>query len=372
MPVEILKDGIISRRTEGSFRYHAWGTVAKLTDGTLAAGISAGRHWHIDGFGKSFLFLSKDEGETWSCPIVVNDSWMDDRDVGVTALPNNGLLLTWFTTGYDLLDQKVNWNKEHMAEGEFEMMQAYRKAAIVNPEEKDGRYCRVSHDGGLTWSEPRATPVGSPHGPTVLQDGSLFWLGRGPKAIQAYRSADEGVTWEHLGDVPQAPLTNMSNLFEPHAVQLPSGRIFGVIRYEHSPNNQPKEYYPQNIFFTHSDDGGKTWSEPVYHNCHGGPAHLMVHSSGALICSYNRRDTGTLWYGPGERVIISWDEGETWSEDVEISRAPNDWDMGYPSTVELSDGSLLTAYYQKWQDVNDFNKADTKPSFLYTKWRLKK
>ena len=32
-PIEILDDGIISRKTEGSFGYHAWGTVAKMTDG---------------------------------------------------------------------------------------------------------------------------------------------------------------------------------------------------------------------------------------------------------------------------------------------------------------------------------------------------
>lgn len=372
MPVEIIKDGIISRRTEGSFHYHAWGTVAKLTDGTLAAGISAGRHWHTDGLGKTYLFLSKDEGETWSCPILVNDTWMDDRDVGLTALPNNGLLLTWFTTDYDLLDQKDQWNKENMTEGEYEMIAAYRKTAIVNPNVQVASYSRVSRDGGLTWSEPRLMPGTPPHGPSLLNDGALLIMISHSGQIRTFRSTDEGETWEHVGDVPMAPLCDISNLYEPHVYQLPNGRIVGVIRYEHSWRNQPEEYYPQNIFFTHSDDGGKTWSEPVYHNCHGGPAHLMVHSSGALICSYNRRDTGTLWYGPGERVMISWDGGETWSEDVEISRAPNDWDVGYPSTVELSDGSLLTAYYQKWQNPDDFNKADTKPSFLFTKWKLTK
>ena len=371
MPVKVIKDGIISRRTEGAFGYHAWGTVAKLTDGTLAAGISAGRLWHHDCFGKNYLFLSKDEGETWSCPILVNDTWMDDRDVGLVALPDNGLMITWFTTSFELQDQMEESNRKYMTEGEFEMMEAYRKTCIPS-ERKRGGFSRVSRDGGLTWSEIRNMPTCPPHGASMLNDGSLMVMGRAAECMRVWRSADRGETWEHTGDVPMAPLCTMFNLYEAHVCQTPSGRIVGCIRFEHHPRSKPQEYYPQNMFFTHSDDGGKTWSTPVYHNCHGGPGHLMMHSSGALICSYNRRDIGERWYGPGERVMISWDEGETWSEDVEISRAPNSWDMGYPSTVELSDGSLLTAYYQKWQDPNDFNKADLKPSFLYTKWKLEK
>lgn len=371
MPIEILKDGIISRKTEGSFRYHAWGTVARMTDGTLAAGISAGRHWHLDCFGKTYLFLSRDEGETWSCPILVNDTWMDDRDVGVVALPNNGLMVTWFTGDYDLVDSSDKSNREHMTEGEYEMIAAYKKTAIVNPDLQKGCFCRVSHDGGLTWSEIRRIPTAPPHGPSVMNDGSIMAMGKTPNGMSVWRSADEGLTWELMGDVPVPEGYTPYNMYEAHICQLPSGKIMGVIRFEHHAKCKPEGTYPQNIMFTHSLDGGHTWSVPEYYNCHGGPGFLSLHSSGALLCTYCRRDIGFLWYGPGERVLVSWDEGETWTEDSEFSRAPNDWDMGYPSTVELSDGTLLSAYYQKWQDVNDFNKADTKPSFLWTKWKLK-
>ena len=180
MPITDVKHGIISRRTEGSFRYHAWGSIAKLKDGTIAAACSAGRNWHICPFGKTFLYLSKDEGETWSCPIIVNDTWMDDRDVGLCALPNGGLLLTWFTTGFELLEERDNTIKKMMAEGEYELMKAYQKTCIVNPEIERGRYSRVSYDGGLTWSEEFAVAPESPdwdHGypSTVeLSDGSLL------------------------------------------------------------------------------------------------------------------------------------------------------------------------------------------------------
>ena len=372
MPITDVKHGIISRRTEGSFRYHAWGSIAKLTDGTIAAACSAGRNWHIDAFGKTFLWLSKDEGETWSCPIIVNDTWMDDRDVGLTALPNGGLMLTWFTTGFELLDERDNSIKQAMSEGEYELMKAYQKTCIENPDVVRGRYCRVSHDGGLTWSEPRPTPCSSPHGPTVMNDGSLLYFGRAAKATEAWRSTDEGKTWEFLGAVPVPEGWSMRNFFEPHALQLPNGRIVGIIRFENTIPEQFEKYYALSMFATYSDDGGKTWSVPENLGYHGAPPHLMLHSSGALICAYGRRDDGTRWYDLSERALVSWDNGETWAEDLTIFGDGPDWDLGYPSSVELSDGSILTAYYQKYQDENNGRKADDKCSFLYTKWRLTK
>ena len=46
-------------------------------------------------------------------------------------------------------------------------------------------------------------------------------------------------------------------------------------------------------------------------------------------------------------VRDSYDNGKTWSEEKKIGLDSPDWDHGYPSTVELSNGDLLTVYYQK-------------------------
>ena len=40
-----------------------------------------------------------------------------------------------------------------------------------------------------------------------------------------------------------------------------------------------------------------------------------------------------------------------------------DGDLGYPATVELSDGSLFTVYYQRVP-------GDRQDSILYTRWEL--
>ena len=63
---------IVSRHTDGPFRYQAWPTVAKAEDGTLFAAASGHRLNHVCPFGKDLMYVSKDEGETWSCPILVN------------------------------------------------------------------------------------------------------------------------------------------------------------------------------------------------------------------------------------------------------------------------------------------------------------
>lgn len=370
MPISDVKHGIISRRTEGSFRYHAWGSVAKLIDGTIVAACSGGRNWHICPFGKTLLFLSKDEGSTWSCPIVVNDTWMDDRDVGLTSLPNGGLLLTWFTAGFELLDAyDQNLRGGLMDEGEYEMVNAYRKTCIVNPNMVKGCYSRVSYDNGLTWSEPRPTPVTAPHGPTVMNDGSLLYFGRADEpeaAIEAWRSVDDGFSWSKLGTVPVPEDWTMQNFHEPHALQLPNGRIVGIIRFERP---IPGQCDFLSMFITFSDDGGKTWSMPKDMGCDGAPPHLMLHSSGALICSYGRR-VETYPQDLSERALVSWDGGITWTEDLTLLGDGPDWDLGYPSTVELSDGSLLTAYYQKYRDSCNADQLDDKASFLFTKWKL--
>ena len=101
------ESGVISRHASGAFRYHGWPTLAKLTDGTLVAGVSGHRMWRVCPFGKTQLFFSRDEGKTWSAPVVPNDTWLDDRDVGLCALPDNGLVLSWFNADYTLLDVRA-------------------------------------------------------------------------------------------------------------------------------------------------------------------------------------------------------------------------------------------------------------------------
>ena len=120
-----------------------------------------------------------------------------------------------------------------------------------------------------------------------------------------------------------------------------------------------------------SHDEGETWSapqivndthlgSPVFMERFGAPAHFLLHSSGALILCCGKRTEPC-----GQYARISWDRGLTWQEDRMIGPEAQAFatDQGYPSSVELSNGDILTAYYQR-------APGDDYPSVLYTRWSL--
>ena len=90
----------------------------------------------------------------------------------------------------------------------------------------------------------------------------------------------------------------------------------------------------------------------------GAPPHLMLHSSGAFICSYGRREKPY-----GQRAAVSTDGGKTWEKEYVLNDQGPDYDLGYASSAELPDGKILSTYYQKCP-------GDSKCSILYTIWKL--
>ena len=88
-------------------------------------------------------------------------------------------------------------------------------------------------------------------------------------------------------------------------------------------------------------DGGQTWSKPHTIGVWGLPSHLLQLKDGRLLMSYGYRRSP--W---GNQARVSEDKGRTWSSPITISDDGPSNDLGYPSTVELSDGSLLTVWYE--------------------------
>ena len=52
----------------------------------------------------------------------------------------------------------------------------------------------------------------------------------------------------------------------------------------------------------------------------------------------------------GNQARLSLDGGRTWSEPLAIRPTPRVGDLGYPRTVELADGTLLTVWYERMKD----------------------
>ena len=93
-------------------------------------------------------------------------------------------------------------------------------------------------------------------------------------------------------------------------------------------------------------------------NVAGSPPHLLRHSSGAIVLTYGYRHPGY-----GQRAVVSRDEGATWSEEIIIRDDGPSGDLGYPCSIELSDGSVFTVYYQQLP-------GQKQCSLLWSKWKL--
>ncbi|MBQ4037867.1 MAG: exo-alpha-sialidase [Clostridia bacterium] len=359
-----MKHGIVGRCTEGWFRYQAWPTVARDKNGILYTVCSGHRLAHVCPFGKNLMYISEDHGESWSSPVIVNDSYLDDRDAGILTWGESDMMLTWFNNEEEIFDL-LPWRSANIDSPLSLGMREMWKGLEPDTEYIPGAWCKFSHDNGKTWSEPRRSPVSAPHGAIRLKDGRIlyvgiarFWPGFEEDSIHAFSTTDEGKTWQHESAVPI--LTEWKDLrlegaCEPHCVELPNGDILVGIR---NREVRPDTKDIQRISMARSKDGGKTWEEPwVLDDMIGSPPHFCLRKDGALILSYGRRREPF-----GEYVRISYDNGYTWTEDIMIRSAP-DWDLGYPASVELEDGGMLTVYYQKHGD-------DPYNSILYTKWDM--
>ncbi|MCQ2433179.1 MAG: glycoside hydrolase, partial [Clostridia bacterium] len=207
-----------------------------------------------------------------------------------------------------------------------------------------------------------------PHGPTVLADGTLLYLGKEflspggceeKAVIAAYVSKDHGYTWERRGLCKKPDALSWDHFHEPHVIELADGSLLGMIRGQGE--GVPHGF---SIYMTRSTDGGAHWSLWRCLGISGSPPHLLRHSSGAIICTFGRREVPF-----GEFAIVSHDNGETWEEEYCIDGRAKDGDLGYPASAELPDGSIVTVYYQKYYDA-EADRYDSKPSILCTRWKL--
>ena len=92
-----------------------------------------------------------------------------------------------------------------------------------------------------------------------------------------------------------------------------------------------------------SRDGGTTWVESgtvVADTGRGNPASLVRLGDGRLACVYGYRAAPF-----GMRVVVSGNEGATWSAPRALHEGAADWDLGYPRSVVRADGRVVSVYY---------------------------
>jgi photosystem II stability/assembly factor-like uncharacterized protein len=219
---------------------------------------------------------------------------------------------------------------------------AHNRLSAEQRQAELGQWMIRSTDGGVTWSARYSSIVNSPHGPVQLADGRLLYAGKelwtGQKRVGVCESTDDGQTWRWLAEIPARPGDKAEAYHELHAVDTGKGRIIVQIR-NHNKTNAGETLQ------TESSDGGKTWSVPHSIGVWGLPSHLLRLRSGKLLMTYGHRRAPF-----GNQARLSDDGGKTWSEAMIISGDGAGGDLGYPSTVELAGGALLSVWYELMKD----------------------
>lgn len=326
---QILDTKVISQVPN---HYHGWPTITRRKDGQLLVVCSGGREQHVCPFGRVDLQRSHDNGDSWTYPRTVLDSPIDDRDAGILETAKGSLLVTTFTSLAYVPGLPKDGNKPHWLAAHTRLSEAQRKNEL-------GQWMIRSTDGGITWSERYPTIVNSPHGPTQLSDGRLLYAGKRlwseGKKVGICESHDDGKSWLWLAAIPTRAGDRHQDYHELHAIEAANGHLIVHIR-NHNQENSRETLQSESV------DGGKTWSIPHPIGVWGLPSFLTRLRDGRLLMSYGHRRKPF-----GNQARLSEDHGKSWSSPLTISNDGTSGDLGYPSTVELEDNSLLTVWYER-------------------------
>ena len=297
----------------------AWPNLTRMPDGTIIASIF-NQPTHGGWEGDVECWASTDQGRIWKLRGMPAPHEPTTNRMNVAAgLGHNGRLLV-LASGWS------NRNPVGQASSPHE--------GVVIPLWS----CR-SDDDGKTWAHAGniLAPAGKAHsiipfGDIVtLSDGTLgaciySWAPPDEHNVYWYVSADNGLTWSHRGTIQEGNINETTPLVLKDGSLLVAARTLG----------------DQHLELFHSSDRGATWKPagPVTLGFQH-PAHLLMLKDGRILLSYGLRNKGL--YGVGAR--ISTDQGQTWQPprvvvDFEIAT-----DGGYPASVQLDDGVIVTAYY---------------------------
>jgi len=296
----------------------------RMRDGRIAVVLrGAGPHLSIKG--RLDMIFSSDEGGTWTKPITVVDSPIDDRNPALGEAKDGAIVVGfWRTATYD-------------------------ETGKYNPKlegKERSTWVTRSKDGGQTWSEPAQIDVsdiglGSPFSRIVtLPDGTMLMAIYGYEVrppgektpgdrnhSYVYRSADDGQTWKRLSEIGDGKM----QFNETALLRLPDGKLQAAMR------SRAGE-----VWLADSADNAATWSAakqltPV--NAH--PVDLCLLGDGRMLLTVGNR------IGPfGVLGIVSDKDGRfAWDKRFALVTDAVGRDCGYPSSVLRKDGKALTLYY---------------------------
>lgn len=306
---------VISRGGEAG-PYQAFPDATRLANGDIVAVFYSG-YGHVslakpgwEKGGRLAMVRSSDEGTTWTAPKIIFDDERDNRDPHITELNDGTLLVTFFSlVAATAVDGQP-----------------------TNKRETSGTEIIASHDGGATWSAPRAIAPGWYVSAPVrqLKDGTclLGIYGRDPETQEKQGavlvSKDNGKTWSEPRRIGAGQ--NLPVDAETDVIELNDGRVFAAMR---THNN--------NMYLAYSKDKGETWEPAFEADFRGHAPHFTRLSGGEILMTHRLPDTS---------LHVSRDDTRTWEGPYQIDNVFG----GYAATVELKDGTVLVIYYTEGDD----------------------
>ncbi len=365
---DIIKNFVIY---EEKGKYCAWPNVVMADNGDLLVGFCRAEEHHSP-TGEAMLITSTDKGESWQNLKSIADTPLDDGTVSFIKLNDGKIILLQFSRVFPTKLFEEDFVKLNAYPAEtLKRWTAHTKSKEYNEASKSsGWHCATSADNGKTWSELIKICDAYRNG-IDLGDGTIMTTGYfSNNCITVNRTDSKQASWNWEIDTLRFPDFKNLSFAEPAVSKLNSGRIIMMIRSVAVPYGNSDR---RNLLWeTYSDDNGKTWIEPYPTPIWGYPAEILQLKDGRVMISYSYRREPF-----GQRVCFS-DDGITWKHENELilrDDGPNE-DLGYPSSVEIEPGKILTVYYQPnvpkgtVQEMKPPDPGRVKPGILGTIWKV--
>lgn len=295
------------------------------TDRLSVAFRAGGPRSHIDAQGsRTVTMVSDDGGRTWQeGPMLPSPPFTGPDGIRVRV--------------------RCKWWREHSADERQQLLDQGYLVQDVRPGVVAicaGAICDRSTDGGRTWTSqeiemPFMACLASGMNHLQLADGTILFPTYGSVKVGDHdsswllRSTDYGLTWQHV----LVGLKPGLHLNEPAIIECKNGRLLMVMR-----TGMGNDHLWQAV----SDDRGATWHDLKDTGIKGHPPDLLRLQDGRILLSYGYRHLPM-----GIRCAVSSDDGATW--DLEHLWSLRDdgggYDLGYPHSVQLKDGTVVTVYY---------------------------
>ncbi|MBR2721219.1 MAG: exo-alpha-sialidase [Clostridia bacterium] len=343
--------------------FHGWPSITVDENGTLYA-VSSARLRHSLPIGCNVLMKSTDGGVTWSNPVIIHDTPMDDRDTGIEYLGNGKFLVTFFTTGV-VQHSDGKYYTIFLTEGQSietkDHFTIYGKSGDTGWQTQEpawasdlltywttcnladlmsGYHCLISEDYGENWEKYDA-PVSAPHGAIQLANGDLFYVGHSNKnKIFAYVSKDGGLTWTLKSTIAVGTPYSM---LEPHVAELPNGRLIATWRVNLT------RVTIGNITYEGADVGGLDANGNGIFK-YGDHYYRIYHDGNDADNSNNRiEDLGTTkpatLYSGCIYMAYSDDGGATWSKCEPVFDKNGKLINGYPPEMTVTPEGIVVLTY---------------------------